>query len=200
MSHSQKRKQGLREMHRLSRGRAGSRPGASHGWLKRATDRFLGSCFNYKGSTVRGLEKKDNHKRKKEKKRTQQQKTNQIKAVGDPSAPAGCPGLAQRLLGTGSCGGLCPARSPLTCWVRMYPCRLALLLLPVLLFLFFMARLTSGRPQPLPPAPAWQPRGRGLCLLGACQALAPDAFPRRAVSPAVPHPGLAPGARILLGQ
>eukprot|EP00069_Balaena_mysticetus_P004160 bmy_17119T0 len=44
-----------------------------------------------------------------------------------------------------------------------------------------MARLTSGRHQPLPPAPAWQPRGRGLCLLGACQALAPDTFPRQAV-------------------
>lgn len=82
MSHSQKRKQGLREPHWLSRGRAGSRPGASHGWLKRATDRFLGSCFNYKGSVVRGLgekKKKDNQKRKKEKKKnpTTKNKRNQ---------------------------------------------------------------------------------------------------------------------------
>ncbi|XP_033696991.1 protein tweety homolog 3 isoform X2 [Tursiops truncatus] len=182
MSHSQKRKPGLREPHWLSRGRAGSRPGASHGWLKRATGRFLGSCFNYKGSMVRGLgkKKKDNQKGKKKKKRTQQQKTNEIKAVGDPSAPPRCPGLARRLLGSVSCGGLCPEGSPPTCWMTMRPCRLALLLLPVLIVLFFMARLPSSRPQPRPPAAAGQPRGRGVCLSGACQALAPDTFPRQA--------------------
>lgn len=39
---------------RPSGGRAGCRPGASHAWLKRARNRFLVLCFNYKGGTVHG--------------------------------------------------------------------------------------------------------------------------------------------------
>ena len=100
-----------------SRGGAGCGPGASHAWLKRATNTFLGLCCNYKGSTVRGLKRKTK-KRKKRKPVTTIKKTNQ--SLGDPGALPERPAWHSALWAV-SCGGLCPERASLARWTGLRP-------------------------------------------------------------------------------